>query len=126
MVVENLVVECPGCAHGSSSAWHVWGTGNRQAMGSLDRQRSGGAAGERPEDTRKEACRQALVGLQHNHLLLRASELGFHGLHIPIFRPFGKSSAGASLSAVAEYFQRPACRVREYLTLDRRIRLSVG
>jgi hypothetical protein len=95
-------------------------------MGSLDRQRSGGAAGERPEDTGKEACRQALVVLQHNDMLFRASELGFHGLHITIFRPFGKLSAAPSFSAVAEYFQRPACRVPEYLTLDRRIRLSVG
>jgi hypothetical protein len=77
------------------------GTGNRQALGSQDRQRSGWAAGERPEDTRKEACRQALVILQHDDMLFRASELGFHSPHIAIFRRLGKLTTGATIYAAS-------------------------
>jgi hypothetical protein len=41
--------------------------------------RSTKSAVERTEDGRKEACRQAIMILQHENMRPDASELGFHG-----------------------------------------------
>ncbi|MGO6685289.1 hypothetical protein AB9E02_05895 [Rhizobium leguminosarum] len=51
--------------------------------------RSTKSAVERTRHTRKKPRRQAIVILQHENMRTNASELGFHGLHIPTFRRLG-------------------------------------
>jgi hypothetical protein len=87
MIVPDLVVEGTRCAHGVKSVFLKL-LENREMADQAPPAviRSTKSAVERTGHAGKKPRRQAIMVLQHENMRACASELGFHCLHITIFR----------------------------------------